>query len=289
MVDDSTTVPDLDTLELAHGAHDRREDGVCLLEAVAWVAGEEHTDHPTCSSPVLANYGRRLNDTLDDEARQRLVPFVPRLIGTAGRPELDQRAGLMAADWLVRVYTPTWLRLAGLHNAAHVLESAAEITSWPALAAIMPRLRDAQEQATAAWDAAWYAAGAAARAAAREVAWAAAWDAIWEATWDAARAAVWAAAREAIEAAARDAARDAAWDAARDAAGEAVWAAAWDAIETTARAAARATAWAAAEDIAKAVLKPAVERLQGSAIELYERMVAIYEDRAGGQPRGAER
>jgi hypothetical protein len=44
----------LETLTLAHGAHDRREQGVCLMEAVAWWAGKEHTDHPPCVSPVAS-------------------------------------------------------------------------------------------------------------------------------------------------------------------------------------------------------------------------------------------
>jgi len=45
---------DLDAITLASGAHDRRTDGVCVMEAVAWWAGEDHSDRPECASPVIA-------------------------------------------------------------------------------------------------------------------------------------------------------------------------------------------------------------------------------------------
>ena len=45
---------DLDAITLARGAHDRRTDGVCVMEAVAWRAGEDHSDRPECASPVIA-------------------------------------------------------------------------------------------------------------------------------------------------------------------------------------------------------------------------------------------
>ena len=103
----------IDNIQLAAGAHHTRDDGLCLLEAVAWVAGEAHSDHPTCTSTVLAAFGRELNDQLPDGLRQQLVPLVPRLIGTRG-DGLDETRGYLALDWLIRTYTPAWLDLAGL-------------------------------------------------------------------------------------------------------------------------------------------------------------------------------
>jgi len=92
---------------LARGKHGSREQGVCLLEAVAYVAGEPHSDHPACVSPVLAAFGRALNDALDSVERQRLVPLVPRLVGTVD-PVADQRDGLECAHFLVSAWTPRW-------------------------------------------------------------------------------------------------------------------------------------------------------------------------------------
>src|SRR5258708_9476228 len=73
----------LDTLILARGAHKDRDQGTCLLEAVAWFAGRSHSDHPPCVSPVLGAYGRSLNDVLPDIPRQELKQFIPQLPGTA--------------------------------------------------------------------------------------------------------------------------------------------------------------------------------------------------------------
>ncbi|HEX7022762.1 MAG TPA: hypothetical protein VF171_07880, partial [Trueperaceae bacterium] len=111
---------DLDTLTLDRGCHDSREDGVCLLEAAAWWGGEDHSDHPRCVSPVLTAYGHELNDGLDDESRQRLVPLIPRLVGTAGDGRDEARAWL-AVDWIMRVQAPAWLRLIDRHDLADAL------------------------------------------------------------------------------------------------------------------------------------------------------------------------
>ena len=79
-----TPTLNLDELHLAEGKHDSRADGVCLLEAVAWYASEDHSDAPVCVSPVLRIYGTRLNDVLPDGRRQELKPLIPVLVGTAG-------------------------------------------------------------------------------------------------------------------------------------------------------------------------------------------------------------
>ena len=52
---------DLTTLTLTKGGHADRESGTCLLEAVAYFAGEPHTDAPSCVSPVLRTFGINLN------------------------------------------------------------------------------------------------------------------------------------------------------------------------------------------------------------------------------------
>lgn len=79
------------TITLGQFGHDGIADGACLLEWVSYIAGESFSDHPQCVSDVLARYGRTLNDRLGDEARQRLVPFAKRLIGTAGDGRDDER------------------------------------------------------------------------------------------------------------------------------------------------------------------------------------------------------
>jgi len=202
-----------DTITLAKGAHKDRSDGLCLLEAVAWFAGEPHSDHPACVSPVLAAYGRSLNDALGDDSRRLLIPFISVLSRTAG-DGLDEARGYLALDWIIRVYTPAWLDVAGLTREARALRDLRCISD-------MAAVQDARPVVLSAWDAAW--------AAARDAAWAAAWAAAGDAAWDAA----WAAAGAAAGDAAGDAAWAAAWAAARDVAGDAAWAAAGAVLSPT--------------------------------------------------------
>ena len=191
-------------LRLENGSHESPDEGVCLMEAVAWLAREPDSDKPKCVCPVLGAFGRGLNDRLDVERRQRLKPLIPALVGTASDGHAEAR-GFMAMDWIVRTYTPAWLRLAGLDTEADGLQSLPEIAD-------AATLRGAQEMLDAARKSA-----AATRAAAGAATWAAARAAAWEAAW----------------AAAGEAARDATWAAAGAAAGAATWAAAGDMLERT--------------------------------------------------------
>jgi hypothetical protein len=195
----------LGKLSLKKGSHDRRRDGVCAMEAAAWLAGREHSDAPPCVSPVLKRFVIAWNDGLpSDEDRNRLLlPVLPELLGTAGDGR-DERREWMATDWLIRVFTPTFLELhPDVRSHAAALRDLEEVGTSAALAAALPPLK-------AAWPAAWAAA------------WPAAWPAAWDAAWPAAQAAAWAAARAAAwaaaQAAAWAAARAAAWAAAQAAA-----------------------------------------------------------------------
>lgn len=96
--------------ELGAGRHGRWEDGVCVVEAAAFVAGEPWSDHPECVSPPLAAFLREWNDALDDATRQRLRPYVARIVGTAGDGR-DERRMWLKRDWLVRVQAATWMGL----------------------------------------------------------------------------------------------------------------------------------------------------------------------------------
>ena len=171
----------LDELHLEKGAHNRREDGLCIMEAAAWLAGQEHTDAPACVSPVLRSFLTSWNDSLDDDTRQRLKPYAWKVLGTAGDPVADERRAWMATDWLVRVHTPAWLRLAGLTSHADALAGLPEVTNGAQVPSIKPALEAARKDAAAAWAAVWDAAGDAVWDAAGDAAWAAAGDAAWAA------------------------------------------------------------------------------------------------------------
>jgi hypothetical protein len=226
----------LAAIVLTKGDHGSRDEGVCLMEAVAWIAGEEHSDHPPCVSPVLGAFGRAWNDGLpNDETRTALLkPFIPQLLGTKADADTEIRRAFMAMDWIVRVYTPAWLDMKPeLREHAATLRALPEITTTQHIVAAQPALESARSAAAAAWDAARAAAGDAARAAA--------WDAARDAAWDAAGDAAW------------DAAGDAARDAARAAAGDAAYEVTYSAVRT--------------------VLQPVVDQLTASAADLFTRMI----------------
>jgi hypothetical protein len=230
----------IDTLILESGAHDNPEDGMCIMEAVAYISGEPFTDSPSCVCPVLGAFLRSWNDSLDNDNRQRLKPYIPLLVGT-NDGNSNQRSW-MFLDWLVRVCTPEFLSVAGFGDHASILRALTEITDTESITLAQTKL-----------DAAMAAARASAMAAARASAMAAARAS--------AMAAAMAAARASARASAMDAARASAMAAARASAMAAAWSAAWSAAMDAAMAAAD--------------LEPIIARLQTSAFNLLDRMIAL--------------
>src|SRR3990167_6721691 len=102
-----------DEVVLGSGSHASRADGVCLLEAVAWLAGEPHSDSPSCACPVIAAFGRTLNDHLPDAERQALVPYITKIVGSVSTPEVERKRAFIASDYAVRVFAPIALRAKG--------------------------------------------------------------------------------------------------------------------------------------------------------------------------------
>lgn len=125
----------LETLVLGHGSHETREQGMGLMEAVAYFAGEEHADHPQCACPVLTSYGIALNNKLPDEPRQKLKPLIPKLVGTHN-PDLEQKRMFFLLDKAVRVFTPI-----AFHNAASALRAASLIEHAEKLESEAAKLR----------------------------------------------------------------------------------------------------------------------------------------------------
>ncbi len=235
------TTIDLDAIHLAHGSHTTREEGMCVMELAAFLAGRKHSDSPPCVSPAIATFMRTWNDQLGDEDRQTLKPYAARILDTNTNRKRDELArAWLATDWLARTFAPAWIDLAhsldlthrgvdnGLNVHAAALRSLRQLDADATADAAMPILSAAE---SAAWSAAW----SAARSAARSAAWSAA------------------------ESAARSAARSAAWSAA------------WSAARWSA-------AWSAAESAARSALAPTVKALQSSALELVDRMIAVGRD-----------
>ena len=172
----------LDTLTLLKGAHDDAEAGMCLLEAVSYVAGEPFSDNPKCTSPVLGAFGRALNDVLPDDKRQALRDYIPSMIGTAG-DGLDEARSYLALDWLIRTHMPAFLALnEATREHATAVRALAPIVDMPTAERAGVVVRAARDAAEAGW-AAWVARAAWVAEADSSAAWAAwaAWSAAWAA------------------------------------------------------------------------------------------------------------
>jgi hypothetical protein len=245
---------DFRTFKFGAGSHETREQGMCIMEAVAYVAGEAHTDHPKCACPVISALLRSWNDALPfDEDRQRLLGgFVFRLVGTKATEDIEEKRRMMSARWFITVFTPSMLDLIPrLKEHAKALRKV-NISNGKEnnILDVLTPARDAACQASwvalgddalwyaldAAWEAAWEAdtSGFGAFDAAWDISWDAAWDATRVATVDALGDVAWDAARNAAKDAVRNPgeedARDNAWNAARNALGNTVRDAAWVAV-----------------------------------------------------------
>jgi hypothetical protein len=107
----------LDRFELVGGIGEPSEGTACIMSLVAQLAGEGHTDRPRCASPLVREFAIPVNDRMPREARQRLKPFAPRMVGTndgldRARAEILRRALaetiLPRASGECRARTPGW-------------------------------------------------------------------------------------------------------------------------------------------------------------------------------------
>ena len=162
-----TDFQQLSVFKLSKGSHDSPEEGVCAMEAVAWLEGLPHSDHPKCTCPVIAAYVRSLNDDCStDELRQKLISYLPKLVGTVGTKddELERANVFVQASGEIFAYRA--LEVAGLNKEAATVATAFKAQDWnaaedaaAAAAAAAARAADyaAAAAATAAYAAADYA------------------------------------------------------------------------------------------------------------------------------------
>jgi hypothetical protein len=66
---------------LSRGKHRSPRRGACFMELASYLAGERWSDHPQCTHPLLAGLARDVNDHVGDDARSRLAPLIPDVIG----------------------------------------------------------------------------------------------------------------------------------------------------------------------------------------------------------------
>lgn len=95
---------------LSRGAHSGPSKGACIMEYVSFIAGEEWSDTPACTHPVLTRVAQNVNDILSDADRHLLLPLLPRLMGTSARtgdPVMSVRLAVWAARQVAHLNADT--------------------------------------------------------------------------------------------------------------------------------------------------------------------------------------
>jgi hypothetical protein len=108
-------VPERITLYRGKHKSDGRTRAGCVMEwvTVKWLVGhgsglaaawDALTDAPLCTDPVVRQAAWIVNDALPDPERQRLVPFIDRLMRceTPSDPQTRKRVRLRVACWATR-------------------------------------------------------------------------------------------------------------------------------------------------------------------------------------------
>ena len=109
----------LDKVQLSHGSHSSRAKGVCAMEAIAWLAGEPHSDTPHCVCPSIAEIFRDWNDALPHDQRNHILkPLLLTALHTNQGEELERDRRTMAGDWLLHEGLRNWLYICGLPRQA---------------------------------------------------------------------------------------------------------------------------------------------------------------------------
>lgn len=91
-------------IKLSKGSHKKPQQGLCVMECVAYIQGEKHTDAPVCACPVIANYCIGINDKFDQTVRDKLLTYVLRIAGSKSTLEIEQKRAFMCADYAVRKF-----------------------------------------------------------------------------------------------------------------------------------------------------------------------------------------
>ena len=80
---------------LSPGRHRNPRRGACFMEYASYLSGARWSDHPACTHPSVAALARLVNDVTSDEARARLTPLIPSVVGLNGT---DPRVPLVVSS-----------------------------------------------------------------------------------------------------------------------------------------------------------------------------------------------
>jgi hypothetical protein len=98
------------TIRLSAGKHSSPEEGACVMELASMLAGESFTDHPACVCPVIGSFLRAYNDSVGDERRQDLYPYVSMVVGSLASAEAERARAERLVAWSSENFRRRWAR-----------------------------------------------------------------------------------------------------------------------------------------------------------------------------------
>ena len=123
---------------LRKGNHSSPDEGLCAMEMVAFIERLPHSDRPKCVCPVIGEFVRGVNDLLDFDDRQALMPILWRLPGTVSVAHELARAEYFAnvAMWKFASKASTgsaaWAAASSAAESAAAARSDARYVTWSA-------------------------------------------------------------------------------------------------------------------------------------------------------------
>ena len=141
---------------LRHGSGETPKDGGCLIQIAGWLNdGVSWTDKTPCVHPVFRRLGINFNDWFDDTDRQKLLAFLPRIIGTGltGDEAEDKRVAVGLAEYAASQAQKfdAAVAVAAANAAAHAAVAAAAAAAVDAAAAADAAANAAANAAYAAY------------------------------------------------------------------------------------------------------------------------------------------
>jgi hypothetical protein len=108
---------------LSRGFHESPEDGMNIMECVAYVCGQEHSSYPSAACPVIAEVVRNIADTASEVHRQTLVQFIFPIACSASSEAVMTKRLYYCVEFLLRQLAPVALSQLGMHPEAVMLKT----------------------------------------------------------------------------------------------------------------------------------------------------------------------
>lgn len=113
--------PELAELALDASAHATPDEGTTVMEAVAFIAGEPHSQSPVCCCPVIAAVVRSAGASRNYDTQNALCAFLFPLAQSKSTPEVEALRAQRLVDYVMFDALPNAFRRAQTHRPADLL------------------------------------------------------------------------------------------------------------------------------------------------------------------------